>query len=230
MTRCGPARKTRRPKRRLPTPWDAAGSTGESKSTGIPFGRRCVVNCQAMLWIGCLLLLSETGVVRPAWAEPSAAIQFLMKEPVSMMDWGIKNTENYLYRQRALLIGNGNPLFEAEPTIAVAYDWEDNRIRISIGLRTGEPLQKTPRELSDIRSHVEWVVKYLRGSLTMKPYDAFFRHNGFRSKESPQNLESELAGLTELIVTVRDRESNILSRCRAPLAGGDLVWLTIGDP
>ncbi len=64
----------------------------------------------------------------------------------------------------------------------------------------------------------------------MKPYDAFFRHRGFRSKDSPQNLESELIGLTELTVIVRDRESNILSRCKGALSGNDMVWLTIGEP
>ena len=168
--------------------------------------------------------------MQPATAEPTPPIQFLMQESVSMMDWGMKNIEDHLYRHRTLLIESGKSLFEPEPTIAVVYGWEENQIQISIGLRTCEQLQKTSQGLSDIRSHVEWVIKYLRGSLTMKPYDAFFRHRGFRSKESPQDLESELASLTELIVSVRDGESNILSRCRAQLTGSDVVWLTIGEP
>jgi len=181
-------------------------------------------------YLGCLSLFIWIGMVLPAAAEPTPSIQFLMKEPVSMMDWGLKNIEDHLYRHRSLFIQNEKSLLEPEPTIAVVYNWEENQIQISIGLRTCVQVQKTSQGLSDIRSHVEWVIKYLRGSLTMKPYDAFFRHRGFRNKESPQNLESELAGLTELVVSVRDRESNILSRCRAQLTGSNMVWLTIGEP
>jgi len=181
------------------------------------------------LCLGCLSLFIWIGMVLPVAAEPTPSIQFLMKEPVSMMDWGLKNIEDHLYRHRSLFIQNEKSLLEPEPTIAVVYNWEENQIQISIGLRTCVQVQKTSQGLSDIRSHVEWVIKYLRGSLTMKPYDAFFRHRGFRNKESPQNLESELAGLTELVVSVRDRESNILSRCRAQLTGSDMVWLTIGE-
>lgn len=147
-----------------------------------------------------------------------------------MMDWGLKNIEDHLYRQRALFVRSEKPLFDPEPAIAVAYDWEQNQIQISISLRTVKQVQKTSQGLSDIHSHVEWVVKYLRGSLTMKPYDAFFRHRGFRSKESPRSLESELAGLTELVVSVRDGESNILARCEARLTGSGVTWLTIGKP
>ena len=180
--------------------------------------------------IGCLLVFLWVVTLQPAKAEPTPAIQFLMKEPVSMMDWGLKNIEDHLYRNRALFAQSEKSLFEPEPTIAVLYDWEKNQIRISIGLRTCKQVQKMSQGLSDIRSHVKWVIKYLRGSLTMKPYDSFFRHSGFRNKESPRSLESELAGLTELSVSVRDRESNILSRCTGQLTGSDIVWLTIGEP
>ena len=178
----------------------------------------------------CILVLFAAMTLQQARAEPTPSIQFLMREPVSMMDWGIKNIEDHLYRHRTLFIQNEKRLFEPEPAISVDYSWEENQIQISIGLRTCQEVQKTPQGLSDIRSHVEWVIKYLRGSLTMKPYDAFFRHRGFRSKESPQNLDVELAGLTELVVSVRDGESNILGRCRAQLTGSDVVWLTIGEP
>ena len=184
----------------------------------------------ARSFMGCFLVFLWMVSTQPSMAEPTPSIQFLMKESVSMMDWGLKNIEDHLYRHRALFVESEKPLFEQEPAIAVLYDWGKNQIRISIGLRTCKQVQKMSQGLSDIRSHVEWVIKYLRGSLTMKPYDAFFRHRGFRNKESPRSLESELAALTELIVIVRDRESNILSRCTGQLTGSDIVWLTIGEP
>ena len=146
-----------------------------------------------------------------------------------MMDWGLKNIEDHLYRNRALLAKAGNDYFLPEPTIAVDYDWEENRIRISIGLRTTELSPKTIHGLSEVRSRVEWVVQYVRASLSLRPIEAFFRHRGFRNKASPGEPEAELAGLTELVVTVRDADGHILSRCKAPLNGTDLIWLTIGD-
>jgi len=187
--------------------------------------KRVITHC-----IGCLLIGLWTVNIQTVFAEPSSSIQFLMREPVSMMDWGIKNIEDHLHRHRTLFIQNDKSLFEVEPAVTVVYNWEKNQIQISIGLRTREQVHKTPQGITDIRSHVEWVIKYLRGSLTMKPYDAFFRHRGFRSKDSPQNLESELIGLTELTVVVRDKESNILSGCKAGMSGSDMVWLTIGEP
>ncbi|MBW2512946.1 MAG: hypothetical protein JRE21_00070 [Deltaproteobacteria bacterium] len=189
------------------------------------FATRALTLCS-----GCLLVFFGAVSLPPAAAEPTPAIQFLMKEPVSMMDWGLKNIEDHLYRQRALFVRGEKPLFEPEPNITVAYDWEINQIRISIGLRACKQVQTNPQGLSHIQTHVEWVIKYLRGSLTLKPYDAFFRHRGFRSNESPRGLESELADLTILIVSVRDGEANILSRCEARLTGADMTWLSIGEP
>ena len=190
---------------------------------------RCGKKRMGIVSLGCLLLCGSI-TIPPLAAEPSPSIQFLMREPVTMMDWGIKNIEDHLHRQRNLFVRNEKPLFDLEPTLTVTYNWEQNQILISITLRAAAQAQKTSQGLSDIRSHVEWIIKYLRGSLTMKPYDAFFRHRGFRSQESPQNLGAEMASQTELIISVRDQEANILSRCKGSLAGNDVTWLTIGQP
>jgi len=48
--------------------------------------------------VGCLLLGLGAANIQTAMAEPSSSIQFLMREPVSMMDWGIKNIEDHLHR------------------------------------------------------------------------------------------------------------------------------------
>jgi hypothetical protein len=162
-------------------------------------------------------------------AEPSRAVQFLMQEPVSMMDWGLKNIEDHLYRNRAVLTENETSWFAKEPSITVDYLWEKNTIQISITLHTTEKTQQTSKRMFDIRSHIKLMVTFLRGTLTMKPYDAFFRHKGFRSKESPEDLSGELSEMTELIVSVRDGDSNILSRCKASLLGSRVEWMKIGE-
>lgn len=184
---------------------------------------------QRTLWVASVLCLISLGTPLSCVAEPTNTIQFLMKEPVSMLDWGINNIEDHLYRQRSLFLENEKLVFEPEPNLSVVYDWELNQIRLSLGLRTPKPVKRTPQVLEEVKNHVIWIIKYLRGSLTMNPYDAFFRHKGFRNKESPQNLEAELTGMTVLLIEVRDAKSNLLSRCRANLSGDYMEWGQIGD-
>jgi len=180
--------------------------------------------------LGCLLLLVGVLAGTTVSAEPTPSIQFLMQEPVSMLDWGVKNIEDHLYRQGDVFTRHEQSLFDPLPTVAVTYNWEQNSIQIALGLKASAQAQKTSQAIADMRLHVQWILQYLRGSLTMKPYDAFFRHQGFRNKESPAELEVELAGRTELFVTVRDQSANILTRCWGKLVGSQVTWLNIGEP
>jgi hypothetical protein len=162
-----------------------------------------------------------------AMAEPNAEVRFLMKSPVSMLDWGFKNIEDHLIRHQDVLIKNDKNLLDRAVSVSAEYDWAKDVIRISIDLRLSEKIQKTPATMADVKEHVIFIVKYLRGGLTMNPYDAFFRHKGFRQRETPENLESKLSEITELTVVVRDKESNILSKCSAPLLGDTIEWMMI---
>ena len=175
-------------------------------------------------FLTCMCLI----YVAPAGAEPSAAVEYLMREPVSMLDWGLAQIEEDLYRKRVVLTGNKQNLFDPEPSINVAYAWEENRIQIFLKLTLRAEVKKTSQRMAGIRQHVEFVITYLRGGLTMHPYDAFFRHKGFRSKESPQNLEEDLVKITDIHITVRDQQQNILSRCRAPLSSAEIDWSNMG--
>ena len=182
----------------------------------------------SLIW--ACILLSAGYAALPVAAEPSPSIQFLMREPVTMMDWGLNNIEDYLYRQRDLLMQTDKRLFESEPILAATYDWEQNKIHVAITLRVASEVQKNSRDLADIRAHLKWLIKYLRGTLTMKPYDAFFRHRGFRNQDSPHNLGAELAAQTELFIRVRDTDANILSQCKGGLTSNEILWLSIGNP
>ena len=147
-----------------------------------------------------------------------------------MLDWGFKNIEDHLIRHKDAITGNAKALFHEEPSISVDYDWSGDAIRISISLRLSEKVQKTSATLSEIREQVVFIVTYVRGLLALKPYDAFFRHKGFRNRETPEDLEGSLSAATGLIVTVRDKESNILGMCSAPLLGEEMEWMKIGKP
>jgi hypothetical protein len=160
-------------------------------------------------------------------AEPNTAVRFLMKSPVSMLDWGFKNIEDHLMRQQEVMTANEKDLLAKAMSVSVDYDWSSDAIQISVGLRLSESVQKTPMTLAGIREHVVFIVGYLRGWLTMNPYDAFFRHKGFRNAETPEDLENKLSAVTVLIVTVRDKDANILGMCSAPLLGDTISWSMI---
>jgi hypothetical protein len=189
-------------------------------------GFRIFGNGYAIISFAALFLLPGQFAV----AEPNDALRFLMNEPVSMLDWGFRNIEDHLIRNQEALTATEKDLLKKTVSVSADYDWSKDAIRISIGLRLSEKTQKTPMMLADVREHVEFIVRYLRGGLTMNPYDAFFRHKGFRHRETPENMENKLSTVTELIVTVRDKDSNILSMCSAPLLGDTITWPMIGKP
>jgi len=177
--------------------------------------------------LGCLACMSLLFTASLG-AEPSPAVEYLMREPVSMLDWGLAKIEEDLFRKRGVLTRNDGNLFELEPAIRVTYAWEKNRIQIFLKLTMQADVKKTPQRMAAVREHMTFVIAYLRGGLTMHPYDAFFRHKGFRSKESPENLGEDLVEITYLHLTVRDHQQNILSRCRALLSGTDIIWSIMG--
>jgi hypothetical protein len=175
-----------------------------------------------------LLMCMSLLFTAPAGAEPSPAVEYLMREPVTMLDWGLAQIEQDLFRKRDVLTGNKQNLFDQDLSIRVDYDWEENRIEIFLKMTLRADVKKTPQRMSEIRKHVEFMITYLRGGLTMHPYDAFFRHKGFRSKESPENLDEDLVVITDILITVRDHQQNILSRCRAALSGKEIDWSNMG--
>ena len=183
--------------------------------------------CVMMTACGLLACMSLLFVISVR-AGPTPAIEYLMREPVSMLDWGLAQIEEDLFRDRGVLTGHKGNLFDPEPSIRVAYAWEENRIQIFLKLSLQADVKKTPQRMAAVRQHVEFVIAYLRGGLTMHPYDAFFRHKGFRSKESPENLGEDLVAITDIHVSVRDHRQNILSRCRAPLSGSGIEWSNMG--
>ncbi|HHE74199.1 MAG TPA: hypothetical protein ENL37_03820 [Desulfobacteraceae bacterium] len=187
-------------------------------------GSRTGVLIAALGVLACMSLLLVASLA----AEPSPAVEYLMREPVSMLDWGLAQIEEDLFRNRGVLTRHAEDLFEPEPSIRVAYTWEENRIQIFLKLTMQAMVKKSPQRMAAVRKHVEFVIAYLRGGLTMYPYDAFLRHKGFRSKESPQNLDEDLVDITDIHITVCDHQQNILSRCRAPLSGKEIVWSNMG--
>ena len=178
--------------------------------------------------MACLLVMMSLALAPAPAAEPSSSVRYLMKEPASMLDLGLLRLDEQLHRNRGVLAKSEDNLFEPEPSIRVNYAWADNRIEIFIKLTMDAHVKNTPQRMAAIRSHVEFVATYLRGMLTMLPYDVLFRHRGFRSREFPENLDRELVEMTDIHLTVRDNQQNILSTCKASLAAKEIIWYNIG--
>jgi phosphate uptake regulator len=49
-----------------------------------------------------------------------------------------------------------------------------------------------------------------------------------RIKESPENLDEDLVEITDILITVRDHQQNILSSCQATLSGKAIDWSNMG--
>jgi len=122
--------------------------------------------------LGCMACMSLLFTASLG-AEPSPAVEYLMREPVSMLDWGLAKIEEDLFRKRGVLTRNDGNLFELEPAIRVTYAWEKNRIQIFLKLTMQADVKKTSRRMAAVREHMTFVIAYLRGGLTMHPYDAF---------------------------------------------------------
>jgi len=164
-----------------------------------------------------------------ARGQPSPSVRFLMEEPVSMLDWGLAHIEKHLYDRRSILTGGAADLFATDLFVSTDYDWTANRIEIGVRLQLKHKPLNMAADLDKIRHHIAGLVTYLRGVLTLMPFDAFFRHKGFRSSGPPDDMEAELTGITELFISVRDRDGNLISRCRAPLIGTAIKWPGIGE-
>ncbi len=122
----------------------------------VQLSRKLTGNWQCILLVifGCLASLVMASQL---WADPSPAVQYLMREPVSMLDWGLAQIEEDLYRNRGVLTRNDGDLFEPEPVIRVDYAWEEDRIQIFLKLSMHANVKKTPQRMTAVRQRVEFV-------------------------------------------------------------------------
>lgn len=161
-------------------------------------------------------------------AEPTPTIQYLMNEPVSLLDLGILRLTLLLDEMKPLFEVNDKykKIFKYSILTGVDYDWGSNRIELEIH-PIGEC--KSKQEAKD------WcisVIKKIRFSLAIdsdsgKPLakdgllDSFFTHNGFAAKSEPANIKSELEKIILISIGVPyiEKEKTKYLRCESPLLG-----------
>ena len=141
-------------------------------------------------------------------AEPTPAVQYLMNEPVSMLDWGLYRMEEKIkkYFDFPDFPKGGNPwVFEFN------YNWDSNRIMISVGI---------VRELdSPAKDQCRNVISAIRGYALGNFWEGVkgdpqkngsflakcFSHSGYTKTDIPEGLLKEIDQIIEIQVAVLDK-------------------------
>ena len=158
-----------------------------------------------------VFILAVTSML--ASAEPSKAVAYLMNEPVTLFDKGLSDLHDTISKsirqdQFPEIIGDFNAWAQ--------YDWDSNRITINgtayqdrATRRSMDPAKLCARIVNRIKRNLGYsdLTDQLRemgaAGLALK-----FRHLGYSSKNEPETLESDLASITRLKISVYSSGNN----------------------
>ncbi len=168
--------------------------------------------------------LSIAVNIKNVYSGPDNMANFLMNEPVSMMDWGCYRLEEYLqnslkwqsemlYKAKDL----SNPVISAEKQILEAsldvfYDYDKNRIVIE---RTdlGSTLPPNfPQPLSVIERSKFWIEK-VKIHASPSYSVSFFKHNGFWRGRKYEKIQAWLEKVVELQVIEYNNKGELETVC-----------------
>jgi len=160
------------------------------------------------------------------YGEPSAAVRYLMDEPVTMFDWG-------LYRLRRIIDQfRFENLTPDNVQSYINYDWDQNSLRIVFYVQTKEMIGKAPAKkmCENITAKISSTFggeirdKELRRNLSIA---TLFEHRAFENKDKPDNFMEEIEKITRIEVNIFTRKAinspasiKILS-CESPLIEGE---------
>lgn len=137
-------------------------------------------------------------------ASPSENISFLMREPMTLFDWGIYRLREELksvYYHRAAQKAEGK---DEVNSVLVDYVWALNRIRIAVTGHRKQPLSRPELErecasvLNSIRSilNIDPKTGKPRGKFEHSALSEYFSHEGFAAAGTPADLSAELDKIT----------------------------------
>lgn len=165
-----------------------------------------------------LTLLVISGL---ASAEPTPTVRYLMNEPVSLWDWGMRELGEYF---------NNLTVEGVKIGVDSVYHWQPNRIRIMA--RAGDPAL-TFKNAAEARTMCKKTLSGLRARLGIDPatgqpfsqtYGSYlssaFSRRGYRKGNEPKKLSDELDAMTELSASFR----------YGPWAKGVDEFLQLGNP
>ena len=194
-------------------------------------------------------LLCLIGISSYAWAEPSADVKWLMNDPVTIFDLGMKRADEALHEAVNDLIAAHDDILETSSShfASAQYAYGQNSIELTVGavlaegakVPAAERCQKLVNDLQDRLLVAESVADQRRQRLSQEPPRAteakatslvarWFSHQGFERTNRPAGLDGKIAGLiqvnAEIFLHSDGRPSMV---CSMPLAG-DIVTVTTG--
>ena len=181
-----------------------------------------------------LLFAVLLGLASMSHAEPSPSVRYLMKEPVSLFDWGIVRLYEYLdeYTTHYLKTSSVQDIYST-----VSYDSSKNNIIISVVVtRQAEQANESPDAVrSSSRKICKTVIQTLRREfLTDSDRHVrrssgmyrFFGHIGFKGKDEPIGSFEEIEKITVINVSVYSHmdPGRLILYSESPLMGKAIVF------
>lgn len=170
--------------------------------------------------------------IQNVFADPNKTAQFLMNDPISLLDFGSYKLENEIKVHRNSLVIKHNP----PHTVFVDYNWEENKIEIKLSYGdVGNP----PK--AEIKKEIIAIVGALKKILGVTPagktyhkdgfssVPEFFSHKGYISKDRPKDVEKEIDLLVEFKVVYYVQNYSRYFECRNPLMSDSAKGLICSD-
>lgn len=142
-----------------------------------------------------------------SWAEPTPTIQWLMKEPATLMDLGILRIRTELaksYEQKNL-----DPEHRGDYLSSVFYDWDQNRIKVELRAFF-EAKDVDDLWGGDTRTACKSLLQELILTLTIIRLGPYFSHEGFKRNSEPANLAREIGRITVLQTKIITDQEQVL--------------------
>lgn len=142
-----------------------------------------------------------------AIGEPTPTVNWLMNEPVSMLDWGIYKMKQKLilsqYHPKSIL--NGAAIY-----IDAYYDWDRNRIVLSINSISKMDRSWLPKAWSDANTSVFAIGSSLdtegKWFALAWAFDSYFVPQGWSKQGQPATLKKDITDILEILVRTPDFE------------------------
>jgi hypothetical protein len=171
-------------------------------------------------------------LVPNAYADPNTTAQFLMDDPVSLLDFGVYKLENEIKVHRKALVIKRQP----PHTVFVDYNWEENKIEIKLayGDVGNPPIAEIKREIITILGTLKKILgvspagkAYHKDGFSSVP--EYFSHKGYISKNKPKNVEKEIDQLVEFKVVYYVQNYSRYFECKNSLISDSAKELTCSN-
>jgi hypothetical protein len=167
-------------------------------------------------------------------ADPSPSVRYLMKEPVTLFDWGIVRLYEYLdgYTTHYLKTNAVQDIYST-----VSYDTSRNNILITIVVtREAQQAEEPP---GIVRSRCKEICRDITRALRREFLTGrdrhvrrssgiyrFFGHVGFKGKDEPPDAYDEIEKITLINVSVYSSKDpgRLVLQSESPLMGEDIVF------